>query len=159
MTEDRFACHNCKKDYILKKKDDSRPSSSKQDPVISYTITLKNSVIKGYHAFEIRPPMTTPPCPLTVEPEYTNIQDNCACLVWIPDLEYFSQDQLGMTTDEKRHFKLEDVAGLPLGHVPRSLAPQFRIILDKGGKVHAEVTGEPTPSYPPWPAPHEEGVV
>lgn len=81
----------------------------------------------------------------------------CACLVWIPELELFSEDQLGMITDEKRHLKLEDVAGLPVGRAPRSLAPYFRDVIDKGGKVFCEVTGAPVPSYPPWPAQHEEG--
>lgn len=117
-------------------------------------MTLKHSVVKGYHAFEIRPPMATKPL-LSVEPEYTNIRDVCACLVWIPEL--FSEDQLGMITDEKRHLKLEDVAGLPVGRAPRSLAPYFRDVIDKGGKVFCEVTGAPVPSYPPWPAQHEEG--
>ena len=120
-------------------------------------MTLKHSVIKGYHAFEIRPPMITPPCLLEVQPEYTNIKDVCACLVWIPELDFFSKDTLQITTDEKRHLKLEDVAGLPIGRVPRSLAPYFRDVMDKGGKVLTEVTGPPVPSFPPWPAQHEEG--
>jgi hypothetical protein len=42
--------------------------------------------------------------------------------------EFFLIDKLGMVTDEKRHLKLEDVAGLHIGHVSRSLAPYFRDI-------------------------------
>ena len=120
-------------------------------------MTLKHSVIKGYHAFEIRPPMTTPPTLLNVEPEYTNIKDESACLVWIPPLDLFTRDQHLMTTDEKRQLKLEDVAGLPIGHAPRSLAPHFRFVLDNGGEVFAEVTKEPIPSFSPWPEPKAEG--
>ncbi|KAH3866235.1 hypothetical protein DPMN_029294 [Dreissena polymorpha] len=122
-------------------------------------MTLKNSVIKGDHAFEIRPPMILPHCPLNVEPEYTNIKDVCACLVWIPELDFFAPDIHGIITDDKRHLKLTDVAGLPIGRVPRSLAPYFRKVIDNGGKVLSEVTGAPVPSYPPWPAQHEEGGV
>jgi hypothetical protein len=32
-------------------------------------------------------------------------------LVWIPELEFFSKDKMGMVTDEKTHLKLEDEAG------------------------------------------------
>ncbi|KAH3748635.1 hypothetical protein DPMN_183082 [Dreissena polymorpha] len=62
-----------------------------------------------------------------------------------------------MLTDEKRQLQLCDVADLPIGYVPRSLAPNFREIMDKGGKVSAIVTGDPVPSYPPWPLQNEPG--
>ncbi|WAR18261.1 hypothetical protein MAR_000099 [Mya arenaria] len=85
-------------------------------------------------------------------------------ILWCSDPSTYSQsctamrvDELGMTTDDKRHLKLEDVAGLPVGHAPRSLTPYFRNFIDRGGKVSSEVTGAPVPSYPPWPAQHEEG--
>lgn len=63
-----------------------------------------------------------------------------------------------MVTDAKRFLKLSDVADLPIGHVPRSLAGLFRSVLDEGGEIYAEATGEPVPSFPPWPAPNQ-GVV
>ncbi|KAH3828423.1 hypothetical protein DPMN_130384 [Dreissena polymorpha] len=66
-----------------------------------------------------------------------------------------------MLTDEKRQLQLCDAADLPIGHVPRSLAAHFREIMDKGGEVYAIVTGNPVPSYPPWPLHNdpEGGVV
>lgn len=121
------------------------------------SVTIQNSVIKGYHAYKIRPPITTPSTKLVVEPEYTNIHDLNACLVWLPPLANFPEDIHAMMTDEKRQLRLEDVAGLPIGHVPRSMAGCFRTILDAGGDIVAEATGEPVPSFPPWPEPKHEG--
>jgi hypothetical protein len=46
---------------------------------------------------------------------------------------------------------------LPVGHVPRYLAGLFRSVLDEGGNIFAEATGEPIPSFPPWPSQNEEG--
>ena len=62
-----------------------------------------------------------------------------------------------MYTDEKRQLKLSDIAGLPVGHVPGTLSGCFRRILDSGGHIYAIVTGEPCPSFPPWPAQNEKG--
>lgn len=120
-------------------------------------IKLSNSVIKGYHVYRIRPPVTNPPTRLRVDREYTNIKDVNACLVWIPELNSFPQHLHKLVTDTKRSLYLDDVADLPIGHVPRSLAGFFRNILDSGGSVFAEVIGDPTPSFPPWPRPDEEG--
>lgn len=121
-------------------------------------IRLENSVIKGYHDYKIRPPNTDPVTRLLVDREYTNIHDICACLVWIPPLSTFPQCQHEILTDEKRHLLLKDVADLPVGHVPRELAGCFRAILDMGGGcVFCEPAGDPVPSFPPWPAPHEKG--
>ena len=47
-------------------------------------------------------------------------------------------------------------AGLPVGHVPRTLAGYFRSVLEDGC-VFAEVTGDPIPSFSPWPEKDEEG--
>ncbi|XP_060599394.1 uncharacterized protein LOC132752999 [Ruditapes philippinarum] len=120
------------------------------------SMVLKKSVIKGYHAFQIRPSSTTPPTRLTVEPEYTNIHDTDACLVWLPPLESFQTLLHDSVTDQKRQLRLRDVAGLPICHVLRGIAGFFRTIMDKG-HIEAEVTGEPTQSFPPWPAPSSEG--
>ncbi|KAH3712632.1 uncharacterized protein LOC127858876 [Dreissena polymorpha] len=92
-------------DVQVKKKPDGdvgAGSSKTDDSGSIYKMTLKNSVIKGYHAFEIRPPMILPRCLLNGEPEYTNIKDVCACLVWIPELDFFAPDIHGMITDDKR---------------------------------------------------------
>jgi len=120
-------------------------------------IELQKSVIKGYHAYKIRPPFTEPPTRLRVDREYTNIKDMNACLVWLPPLDQFKENMHSMVTDAKRVLKLSDVADLPVGHVPRSLAGLFRSVLDEGGEIFAEATGEPVPSFPPWPAQNEEG--
>ena len=121
------------------------------------TIILENSVIKGYHAYQIKPPSTDPPTKLIVDREYTNISDKDACLVWLPELETFPRSLHDMVTDQQRQLKLSDVAGLPIGHAPRILASFFRTVLDNEGAIHAVCTGNPCPSFPPWPAPTEIG--
>lgn len=135
----------------------SNPAAA-NTPSTAYTkVILKNSVIKGYHVFKIRPPYTNPATRLTVDREYTNRHDEHACLVWLPALDTFSIDMHNMFTDEKRQLKLTDIAGLPIGHVPKCLSSVFRHVLDEGGEIHAEVTGEPVPSFAPWPEPQSEG--
>jgi len=57
-----------------------------------------------------------------------------------------------MITDEKHHLTLRDIAGLPVGHVPRGLASSFRTLLDWGANIFAEPLEEHVPSFPPWPA-------
>lgn len=120
-------------------------------------VRLQNSVIKGYHQFRIRPPITNPTTYLFVDREYTNIQDVNACLVWIPPLTMFDPSFHQLVTDPKRQLTLADVADLPIGHVPRGLAGCFREILDLGASIFAEVTGDPIPSFPPWPALQAKG--
>jgi len=115
-------------------------------------------VIKGFHRYKIRPPKPSLYITrLLVDREYTNIHDICSCLVWLPSLSSFPAAIHECVTDEKRHLKLSDVAGLPVGHVPRGLASCFRSILDIGGHVYAIPTGDPLPSFPPWPALNEKG--
>lgn len=65
--------------------------SEASDPALSKTIVLENSVVKGYHAYQIKPPITDPPTKLRVDREYTNIVDRDACLVWLPELEEFDK--------------------------------------------------------------------
>ncbi|KAH3713528.1 hypothetical protein DPMN_073320 [Dreissena polymorpha] len=120
-------------------------------------MTLKNSVIKGYHVFMIRPFITSPPTQLIVDRDYSNKKDPDACLVWLPALETFPISVHDTVTDEKRQLKLSDIAGLPIGHVPKILSNFFSLIINEGGTITAQVTGEPVPSFPPWPAPNEEG--
>jgi len=120
-------------------------------------IHLQNSVIKGYHHYKIRPPVTTPPTRLSVDREYTNIHDINAFFVWIPSIQHFHPSLHSILTDEKRQLFISDIAGLPIGHVPRELAPCFRSVMDNGGSVYSEVCGEPFPSAYPWPQAHEIG--
>ncbi|XP_052799301.1 poly [ADP-ribose] polymerase tankyrase-1-like [Mya arenaria] len=119
------------------------------------SITLENSMIKGYHVYKIKTPITDPVTKLVVDREYTYIKDKDACLVWIPGLSEFDITLHDMVTDDKRQLKLSDIAALPIGHVPCILC--FYNVLDSGGHVCAIMTGEPTPSFPPWPAPSESG--
>ena len=120
-------------------------------------LLLTNCVIKGYHEFHIRPPVTDPPTLLKVDREYTNIHDRNACLVWIPEKDSFTKAELESYTDEKRFLMLKDVAGLPVGHVPRTMAGAFTNIIEAGGSIYAQATGSPIESFPPWPAVHEKG--
>lgn len=115
-------------------------------------MTLRTSVIKGYHAFQIKPPSTTPPTRLTIEPEYTYIHDINACLVCLPPLDSLPGHMHSAMTDEKRQLRLEDVAGLPIGHVLRTLAVYLRSVMEDG-----HVFAEPVPSSSPWPEKDEEG--
>lgn len=68
-------------------------------------VWIKNSVIKGYQVYEIRPPMnlTDSPTRLPVDLEYTNITDQHASLVWIPELTHFPTELHNVTTDVKRN--------------------------------------------------------
>ena len=89
--------------------------------------------------------------------EYLNVHDRDACLVWIPQKETFTEEQLLLETDEKRYLKLDDITGLPIGHVPRGLATAFRDILDIDGKIYAIAKSKAVQSFPPWPPVFENG--
>lgn len=52
--------------------------------------------------------------------------------------------------------KLADIAGLPVGHVPRVLASCVYKVL-ACGVGNATVTCDPVQSFLPWPAPSERG--
>ena len=128
-----------------------------QSSSLACSLLLENAVIKGYHSYKIIPPETEPATELMVDREYTNIKDVNSCLVWVPPLDSFPPTLHSMLTDEKRHLQLVDIAGLPVGHVPRGLARAFRTLLDEGGSVTALILGPPVPSFPPWPSPNETG--
>ena len=139
-------------------KQGSAPSQPGPDCCSSETkLILKNFVVKGYHVYKIRPPYTNPATLLTIDREYTNKHDAHACIVWLPPLDSFPKEKHDMLTDAKRQLRLSDIAGLPIGHVPKSLSSDFRSIIDAGGEIHAEVTGHPIPSFSPWPEKSEEG--
>ena len=53
--------------------------------------------------------------------EYSNLHDRDTCLVWVPEQSSFTEEQQQLVTDAKRHLKLGDIVGLPIGHVPRGL--------------------------------------
>ena len=91
----------------------------KQQDDVASRIIIDESVIKGYHHFKIRPPYITPMPQLSIDREYTNIKDINACLVWLPPIGSFPSEVQEMVTDEKRKLKLSDIAGLPIGHVPK----------------------------------------
>ena len=136
----------------------SAPSQPAPERTAHYTkLILKKSVIKGYHVYKIGPLYPNPAIRLTIDREYTNRHDQHACLVWLPALDTFPKENLSMVTDEKRQLTLNDITGLPIGHVPKCLSADYRSIIDEGGDINAEVTGEPVPSFAPWPKPNEEG--
>jgi hypothetical protein len=120
-------------------------------------VKIVNCVIKGYHAFKVKPPLTSPPTMLRVDREYTNFHDCDACLVWVPELNSFTSDLHDVVVDDDRFLLLRDIAGLPVGHVPRTLASAFRTLIDMGANVFCEATDKPQASFPPWPAPQEKG--
>ena len=101
---------------------------------------------------------STPLTQLIVYIEYSNTKDPSACLVWFPSLKTFPKTVHNTFTDETRQLILEDVAGLPIGHVPCLLSSFFCAIME-GGSIVADVTGRPVPSFPLWPAPTEGGGV
>jgi hypothetical protein len=117
-------------------------------------IVIEGSVIKGYHHFKIRPPLQLK---LRIDLEYTNIKDENALLVWLPEVDDLNYADLNMITDTAKCLTLRDIAGLPVGHVPRGLAPVYRAVIEAGGDITAVATGEPCQSFPPWPAPYETG--
>jgi len=120
-------------------------------------MTLKNCVIKGYHTYKVKPPMTDSSISLLVDREYTNLHDCMACLVWTRPLEDYLRTIHDMMTHDKRQLKLRDIVNLPIGHTLRGLGDCFTTIMDDGGRISCVPTGEPTPSFSPWPAPQEKG--
>ena len=48
-----------------------------------------------------------------------------ACVVWITDLQDVNDNMHNLVTDVKRHLKLSDIAGLPIGHVPQKNCTLF----------------------------------
>jgi hypothetical protein len=119
--------------------------------LILETINLKHSLIKGYHTYKIKPPI----CELPVDREYTNIHDTSACLVWVPPITDFAEHRQFEVTDNKRELTISDMAGLPMGHVPKGIAGAFRTIMDTGGHICAVTTGEGAWSQLTAVAPHE----
>jgi hypothetical protein len=85
-------------------------------------IIICNDVVKGYHEFRIRPPVSLA---LKVTKEFGNKFDVNACLVWVPELELIPRHMLNIVTDEKRAETVETIAGLPIGRVPLGLSCCF----------------------------------
>ena len=76
---------------------------------------------------------------------------------WVPQKSSFTEEQQQLVTDAKRHLKLGDIAGLPIGHVPRGHASAFHDILDVDGRIHCIAQGPAVQSFPLWPAVLEQG--
>jgi hypothetical protein len=92
------------------------------------TVSITNSVVKGYQAFQIKAPLNVQ---LPVYKEYGNVHDKHACLVYMP--EDIPSARLKEMFDETRAWlTLGEVAGLPVGHVPRGLADVIWNILNDG---------------------------
>jgi hypothetical protein len=91
------------------------------------SVALTNSVIKGYQAFQIKVPVNIT---LSVFKEYGNLYDKCACLVYMPESVAPREDEVFDVT--RPWLKLGQVAGLPVGHVPRGLADILWRILNDG---------------------------
>ena len=85
-------------------------------------VVISNAVIKGYHKLQIRP---SPLLDLQVTKEYGNKHDKYACLIWVPELELIPRDLWSVVTDTKRGERVETIAGLPIGSVPRGLSQCF----------------------------------
>ena len=122
-----------------------------------YEVTLKNSVVKGYHVYKIKPPMTDPATRLVIDREYSNPRDPNACLVWVPPLSDMPKEVHNIYTDMKTYLKVSDIAGLPVGHVPLGFSGTFRLFLEQGCVITCEPIAMPCPSFPPWPQVQEKG--
>ena len=85
-------------------------------------VVISNAVIKGYHKLQIRP---SPLLDLQVTKEYGNKHDKYACLIWVPELELIPRSLWSVVTDTKRGERVETIAGLPIGSVPRGLSQCF----------------------------------
>lgn len=85
-------------------------------------VVISNAVIKGYHKLQIRP---SPLLDLQVTKEYGNKHDKYACLIWVPELELIPHSLWSVVTDTKRGERVETIAGLPIGSVPRGLSQCF----------------------------------
>lgn len=95
-------------------------------------IVIENAVVKGYHEFQIRPPIDLP---LPVTKEYGNKHDPYACLVWVPELDSIPVTMWSHVTDIKRGETVQTIAGLPIGRVPQGLSSCFRETL---GSPHVD---------------------
>ena len=85
-------------------------------------VVISNAVIKGYHKLQTRP---SPLLDLQVTKEYGNKHDKYACLIWVPELELIPRNLWSVVTDTKRGERVETIAGLPIGSVPRGLSQCF----------------------------------
>lgn len=85
-------------------------------------VHIYNAVVKGYHEFQIRPPLALS---LPVTKEYGNKYDPNARLVWVPELTSIPQSMWNTVTDDKRGERVRTIAGLPIGRVPIGLSSCF----------------------------------
>jgi hypothetical protein len=95
-------------------------------------IVIENAVIKGYHVFQIRPPLNLS---LPVTKEYGNKHDPSACLVWVPELHFIPEAVWYTVTDAKRGETVQTIAGLPIGRVPWGLSKCFSELLSSSDTI------------------------
>ncbi|XP_070552299.1 uncharacterized protein [Ptychodera flava] len=119
-------------------------------------ISIKNAAIKGYHVYQVRAPEGLH---LVVKKEYGNPHDQYALMIYVPELVDIEASMHNIVTDDKRDLVLQQVAGLPMGHVPYILSEGIYKCIDMklASKVTCCVTGGPRQSFPPWPAVDEKG--
>ncbi|XP_070537926.1 uncharacterized protein [Ptychodera flava] len=117
-------------------------------------VVVEKSVIKGYHAFQIKPPVKK--ILLNVTKEYGNRFDDNAMLVHIP--KSIPEEYHHITTNKKKQQQLITIAGLPVGRVPLGMSSTFRHIIDNKNctKISCMPTAEPCQSFKPWPSPFDE---
>ena len=75
----------------------------------------------------------------------------------MPKLECFNEEMRSLVTYSKRCLYLEDLAGLPVGHLPMGPSYAFRQLLEQGCMIFAQPTREPISSFSPWPDVKEKG--
>jgi len=95
-------------------------------------VRIENCVIKDYRACKVKTSKTSPSTFLTIDIEYKLMYDTNACLVWVPKLNNFKFYMYDVVTNKDRYLILKDIAGLPVGHVPRTLSMAFRMLIDMG---------------------------
>ncbi|KAJ8023034.1 hypothetical protein HOLleu_38100 [Holothuria leucospilota] len=112
-------------------------------------IKIQNSVIKGYHEYKIAPPIELP---LRLTPQYANIHDEEAVLVWMPNEHSINEEILKSKNSQGITIKeLVNPVSVIIGHVPRGLGRLLKQCMDKNVQVTCLATGKPRQSFPPWP--------
>ena len=80
-------------------------------------IVIETAVVKGYHEFQIRPPIDLP---LPVTKEYGNKHDPYACLVWVPELDSIPFTMWFHVTDIKRGETVQTIAVCSIEYTKQS---------------------------------------
>lgn len=107
------------------------------------SIPLKNSVIKGYHLYEIRPPLnlTDSLNKITCRSRVYKFNWPTCISAWF-GFQSFPTDLHNVITDVERNLKLSDISGLPVGHVPRGLSLAFLQLIENNCQIRALTIGD-----------------